>query len=344
MAFISFHPKDYFSVTQYTGNASTNAITGVGLKPDWTWIKGGTYDHCVFDAVRGVTKRLRTNVINGESTVAQGLTAFGTDGFTLGNDGESNASGVVYTSWNWVAGDGQGSSNTDGGINTTYTSVSTTLGVSISTYTGTGSASNIGHGLGVIPKVMLVKRLNASGQWDMYHSGLSDPKSGSIVLNSTDDFALDHSIWNNTDPTSSLVNIGTSSTTNTSGGTYVMYCFTPISGFSAMGSYKGNGQADDGSFVYTGFSPSFVLIKNVDENGDQWQLSDSERGFNGAINTLYPDSGEVETSTDSIDLLSNGFRMKNNSGARNNNNVRYIYLAFAKEPLVSSNGVPATAR
>ncbi len=345
--------KDYFSTLLYSGNSTARSLTGVGFAPSFVWIKERTADsdHMLFDQPRGVQKYISANQTTQQQTSAGMLTAFGSDGFSLGSGNDTNDNGQTYVAWNWI-GNGQGSSNTDGGINTTYTSVNTASGVSISTYTGTGSASTIGHGLGVTPNVMLAKRLDSSGQWDMYHSGLSNPKSGSIVLNSSDDFASDSSIWNNTDPTSSLVNIGTSSTTNTSSGTYVMYCFVAKQSFSAFGSYNGNGNDGDGTFVYTSFKPSLVMIKCSDTDGEHWHIHDTKRkpGNNDSGKYLLANTAGTESTSTSyaVEIVSNGFkaRTSNNStnGTSGGSGRHYLYIAFADEPLVSTNGVPATAR
>jgi len=347
--------SDYFNTKLYTGDGNTpRSLTGVGFRPDWIWTKerSSTSSHNSTDVVRGANVSMNQNSTGEQGTETQSIISFDTDGYTVGSGGGVNQSSQTYVSWNWLAGGSQGSSNTDGTINTIYTSANTTSGVSISTYTGTGSASTIGHGLGVTPNVMLAKRLDSSGQWDMYHSGLSNPKSGSIVLNSSDDFASDSSIWNNTDPTSSLVNIGTSSTTNTSSGTYVMYCFVAKQSFSAFGSYNGNGNDGDGTFVYTSFKPSFVMIKCSDTDGEHWHIHDTKRkpGNNDSGKYLLANTAGTESTSTSyaVEIVSNGFkaRTSNNStnGTSGGSGRHYLYIAFADEPLVSTNGVPATAR
>jgi len=191
---------------------------------------------------------------------------------------------------------------------------------------------------------MLVKRLNASGQWDMYHSGLSDPKSGSIVLNSDANFASDSSIWNNTDPTNSLVTLGTSSTTNTNGGTYVIYCFAQKSGFSNFGSYSGNSSGSDGAFIYTGFKPSLIIGKVVAANYDWWMLDTARNPSNVANLKLYPNSSAGDASGVVLDMYSNGFKMYDGNQQFGQNGSSYIYLAWAAAPLVGTNDIPANAK
>ena len=338
-------PTDYFNPVTYTGNGSAgHSITGVGFQPDWVWIKtrADSNNHTIFDAVRGVTKRLRSNQTNAENT-SSGVTSFNSDGFTVGSDSAGNSGTMV--SWNWKA-NGQGSANTDGSINTTYTSANTTSGFSISTYTGNATTgATIGHGLGVAPAVVLVKRLNATSDWVMYHKGMGAPPKF-IVLNTTAAEASSAGIFYNTAPTSSVFYVGDDGATNASGGTYVAYCFSQIQGYSKFGSYTGNGNAV-GPFVYTGFKPAFLLIKKYSAT-EEWIMTDNKRiGYNNQNYGLFANTNAVEqTGSDfqSIDLLSNGFKMNVNTGYNNGSGATYIYLAFAEAPLVGSNNVPANAR
>ena len=342
MAFTTINKSsDYFDTKLYTGNASTNAITGVGFQPDMTWLKqrDGTPDHYLYDAVRGVLNYITPNLTTQQQANVTSLTAFNSDGFTLGSNAATNANSGDFASWNWKA-NGQGSSNTDGTINTAYTSANTTSGFSISTYTGTGANATIGHGLGVAPQVVIYKRTNTTGNWFMYNKNIGNTKYLNLDATSA---VQTYNVFQNTDPSSTLLYVSGDSGANASGSTYVAYCFTEKQGFSKFNSYIGNGNAD-GTFVYTGFKPAWVLIKRSSAAGDQWQLSDNKRGFNGAIKTLYPDSAEAETSGNSIDFLSNGFKNRASSVARNGAGSTYIYMAFAAAPLVGSNNVPANAR
>ena len=342
MAFTTINKSsDYFDTKLYTGNASTNAITGVGFQPDMTWLKqrNGTPDHYLYDAIRGVLNYITPNLTTQQQANVTSLTAFNSDGFTLGSNAATNANSGDFASWNWKA-NGQGSSNTDGTINTAYTSANTTSGFSISTYTGTGANATIGHGLGVAPQVVIYKRTNTTGNWFMYNKNIGNTKYLNLDATSA---VQTYNVFQNTDPSSTLLYVSGDSGANASGSTYVAYCFTEKQGFSKFNSYIGNGNAD-GTFVYTGFKPAWVLIKRSSAAGDQWQLSDNKRGFNGAIKTLYPDSAEAETSGNSIDFLSNGFKNRASSVARNGAGSTYIYMAFAAAPLVGSNNVPANAR
>ena len=349
MSYISFQPQDYFNTKLYTGNGSTNAITGVGFQPDWVWVKNRTdasTNHLGTDAVRGATKCLFPNLSNAEVTEANALQSFNSDGFTLGSDSSVNTNTKNWVSWNWKA-NGSGSSNTDGSINTTYTSANTTSGFSISTYTGNATqGATIGHGLGVAPAVVLVKRLNATSDWVMYHKGMGAPPKF-IVLNSTAAEASSAGIFYNTAPTSSVFYVGDDGATNASGGTYVAYCFAEKKGFSKFGSYTGNGNAD-GTFVYTGFKPAMVLFKQSSASGEKWYIYDNKRNaFNITNSVLFPSASDAESSATTgapIDILSNGFKLRGTDAAGNGSGSTYIYMAFSDQSIVSSNGVPAVAR
>ena len=334
--------SDYFSSTIYTGNGSAgHSITGVGHQPDFTWIKNrsATDRHHLYDAVRGVQKRLRSDTTAAEATTPNGLTSFNSDGFTVGTEEDVNTNNENFASWNWKAGTGQGSSNTDGTINSTYTSANTTSGFSIVSYTGNGTAgATVGHGLGVEPKVVMVKSVGAAQDWRIYLSGLGS--GASLILNTTGTSNSD--VWNNTAPTSSVFSLGTNSNVNSNSATYVAYCFAPIKGFSKFGVYDGNGNTD-GAFVYTGFKPAWVLIKNK-EATEAWFLYDNKRGLNGSMKALFPDENAADGgAADNIDLLSNGFKLRT-AGAILNSAANFVYLALAEAPLVGSNNVPATAR
>ena len=342
MAYISFEPKDYVNTKIYTGNGGDQTITGVGFTPDWVWFKSrdAGNSHAVLDIVRGTTKVLYAETTSSEQTI--NAQTFNSDGYDLVQDAGANSinsSGSAKVAWSWKA-NGVGATNEDGSINTIKTSANTTSGFSIVKYQGTGSNATVGHGLGVAPRMIIVKSLGTN-DWSVYHGSLGGTKA--IFMDITSGSATHVDYWNNTNTTSSVFSIGISSNMNHSSTDMIAYCFAEKKGFSKFSSFVGNGNAD-GTFVYTGFKPTWVLIKRTSASGDQWQLSDSKRGFNGAIKTLYTDSAEVETSSDSIDHLSNGFKNRATSVARNGSGSDYIYMAFAEEPLVSTNGTPATAR
>ena len=338
---------DYFNTKLYTGTGSSNALTGVGFQPDFTWIKSrsNSYSHTFTDAVRGLTKVIASNNANAEYTSTTEITSFDSDGFTVGTDAGVNNSSSTFASWNWKA-NGQGSSNTNGTINSTYTSANTTSGFSIVSYTGNGSAgATVGHGLGQTPGVFLTKRLSGTSSWGMYHQ--STGAGGFMEFNGTSGLQSNVAYFNNTAPTSSVFSIGTDAVNNTSGSTYIAYCFAEKKGFSAMGSYTGNGNAD-GAFIYTGFKPAFIIVKASSISGNEWNIWDSKRNpLNVADKVLWANTSntEAEIAYDyDIDMLSNGFKARTANARLNQNGATYIYMAFAEAPLVGSNNVPATAR
>ena len=337
---------DNFNTVTYTGNGSTNAITGVGFQPDFTWIKrrdGGTTSHQLFDAVRGVTKRLYSNTTDAENTNATTLTAFGTDGFTVGSNTGVNPNGNGVVAWNWKAGTGAGSANTDGSINTTYTSVNTTAGFSISKYTGNGTTgATVGHGLGAIPKWIIVKRLDsATTNFQVYHSSMGAEKY--IQLNTTSGQSDSDVLWNDTAPTNQVFSLGNYSHVNYNGSPHIAYCFAEKTGYSKFGSYTGNGNTD-GTFIYTGFKPAFIMQKKTSGTSD-WVIYDNKRDTSNVVTQeLKPNSNAAESSNTNIDILSNGFKQRANYAYTNNSGATYIYIAFAEAPLVGSNNVPCTAR
>ena len=339
---------DQFNVKAYSGNSSTQSITGVGFQPDWVWIKkrDGSDDHVLYDVVRGATKNIHSNTTDNEDTQTDGLTSFDSDGFSLGADGKSNQ-GHTYVSWNWKAANSQGSSNTDGSINTTYTSANTTSGFSICKWTGTGSNATIGHGLGVAPSVVMCKRLSGGAQnWYVFHKRMWDEdNTGYINLNGSDGKSQAASVFQSTAPTSTVFSTGTSFVSSP----YIAYCFAEKAGFFNSGIYKGNGNAN-GAFIYTGFKPAFVIYKRFGANGDNWMMKTSELNSvsNGNQNNYYikADENGAETTGSTatgIDFLSNGFKLRN-TDTSGNTTSDYIYMAWAEAPLVGSNNIPATAR
>ena len=344
MAFTTINkPGEYFNTKLYAGDGqSTHAITGVGFQPDWVWIKkrNGTGSHNLVDAVRGVQNAIATDDTSAQGTYSNNLSAFGTDGFTVGSGSLTNDNGYNFVSWNWRAGAGQGSSNTDGSINTTYTSVNTTGGFSISQYTGTGANATVGHGLGVAPKMIIIKCTSHTSNWAVYHKSIGATKM--LNLNSTNAEATNNGYFNDTDPTNLVFSLGDEGNdTNGSGKTYIAYCFAEKTGYSKFSDYTGNGSAE-GAFVYTGFKPAFVLVKR-NEAGYSWGINDSKRpGYNETDKYLIPDTNASDQ-TNAVDLVSNGFKFRTTAGGFNGS-ASYIYMAFAAEPLVASNGDPATAR
>ena len=339
---------DFFNTKLYTGNGGTNAITGVGFQPDFVWIKDrdATDWHWWNDAARGATKTLHSNVNNAESTQATSITAFGTDGFTLGNDGSVNRNNDNYVSWNWKGGTTSGLSG--GTITPSSYSINATSGFGVYKYTGNStSGATIAHGLGKVPTMILVKRLDSNKEWQIYHTALGN---GKWLEFTTGTPQTNVSRWNNTSPTSTLFYLGNDSDVNNSSGTYVAYVFCDVTGYSKMGIYAGNANAD-GTFVYTGFKPAFVLIKRTSTSGGFWVINDNKR--NNRSNTantnpsdewLYASANDAEYDATNypMDLLSNGFKVRHTGGYQNTAND-YIYMAFGQS-IVGSNNIPATAR
>jgi hypothetical protein len=335
-------PSLYFNTKLYTGNAGSQAITGVGFQPDFTWIKHRTdvSNHRLFDAVRGANKNIKSNDSQAEITASDQLMSFDSDGFTLGADGSVNASGNVC-SWNWKA-NGAGSANTDGSINTTATSVNTTAGFSISKYTATGSNATIGHGLGVAPKMVMVKELSNGRDWAVYHIAAGAGRYFNLNANGGETNSSTH--WQSTSPTTSVFSIGTSNQVNNSGAAYIAYCFSEVRGFSKIGYYKGNANAD-GPFIYTGFKPGLIIIKSLSTN--HWMMRDSKRpGYNVNQYKLFSDRNVAENTDTSnkMDFLSNGFKCRETNTEQNGTNTHYAYYAVAEQALVDSTGkIPGTA-
>ena len=342
-------PNTHFNPVTYTGNGSTQAVTGVGFQPDWTWIKcrNDAQEPRLVDSVRGTTKYLDASLAIAELTDTNILTSFDTDGFTLGDDAISNLNGNTHVAWNWKAG-GTAVSNTDGSI-TSSVSANTTSGFSIVKYTGTGTNSDtVGHGLGTTPSMIIAKGLDAR-EWYVQHQAIS---SGTLNLESTG--AVNTSFpsgWINESPTSSVFSFtagggGTTNNVNNSGTDFIAYCFAEKAGFSRMGSYVGN-SSNDGVFCYTGMKPSFLLIKNITASQSWWMWDNKRIGYNGGGNhRLRPNesSAEFVDATSKVDLLSNGFKFRDGDNAYNYSGNTFIYLAIAESPLVGTNGVPATAR
>ena len=340
-------PSVYFNTKLYTGNGGTQSITGVGFKPDLLWQKNrsSTYGNMWFDAVRGASQRLMSNTTGGQSgTSPDSITSFDSDGFSLGADVAVNDNNGNSLAWNWKAGTGQGSSNTDGSINTTYTSVNTTAGFSISQYTGTGSNATVGHGLGVAPKMIIVKKLNGSSSWLVYNKNICNNKL--LYLNGTQaQVSTDATFMQNTDPTSSVFSVGTWGDINGSSDTFIAYCFAEKTGYSKISTYVGNGSTD-GTFVYTGFKPAWLMVKLSSGSGENWHIWDNKRNTSNVIKErLIADGTAPENANDSIlDFLSNGFKFRENNAGWNGNGNTYAYMAFAEHPFVSSEGAPVTAR
>ena len=324
---------DHFNTVLYTGNATARSITGVGFQPDWVWMKGrseGTA-HALQDSSRGVTKYLIMDSTNGDGTLSNLITSFDSDGFSLGTNTNINNNTKTYVAWNWKANGGTTSTNDDGSIQSTV-QVNTTAGFSIVTYTGNATnGATIGHGLGVKPQMIMFKNRDSTAGWAMYWEVLGATKL--IYHNLANGQATSDAAVNNTEPTDTLITLHDHVLTNASDA-YVAYCFHNVDGFSRFGTYLGFPAS--GAFVFTGFKPAFLVIKDADTNGYNWYMYDNTRDTANP-NSIYSiaNSSGVETnySGDSVDFLSNGFKLRTLTNGRGTNRaVNYIYYAFAENP------------
>jgi hypothetical protein len=349
-------PSAYFQTALYTGTGSAHSIGNDGnsdLKPDWVWIKkrSASGNHSVFDSTRGAYKELVTNGTNAEATDVQLLTQFDTDGFTVGTNGGVNGLGATFAAWQWKANAGTTSSNTDGSITSTV-QANQDAGFSIVTYTGTGVYNQtVGHGLGATPAVVIVKNRTSADtsydDWWVFHHKTSNPINRVLALNETGAEISTTVFWSVL-PSSTIFGVGGSTNapryTNGASQNYVAYCFAEKQGYSKFGSYIGTGFAN-GPFVYTGFKPAFIMLKRTDGAGNSWDMHDSARDpFNPSGRTFYANTDGAELTGNNVDLVSNGFKLRDTSGNRNGSGNTYIYMAFAENPFVTSTGIPTTAR
>ena len=323
-------PEAYFQVKLYTGDGSTPSITLDGdtdMQPDFVWIKNRdqTDDHCIFDSVRGATKVL-TPEEGAETTDADTLTSFDSDGFALGADVKVNTNTEAYVAWCWKE--------------------SATAGFDIVTFTGDGSARTISHSLSAVPHMYHVKSREGR-PWSVYHhKNTAAPETDKLTLGDTDATADAVSYWNDTAPTSSVFSLGTTADVNDDTKVHMAYLWSEKQGYSKFGSYTGNGNAD-GTFVYTGFRPAWILLKQSSTSGAGWRIHDTKRGISGnpEDETLYASATNAESTGRDVDFLSNGFKLRTDAGDGNSSGETYVYMAFAEAPFVTgSNGVPCNAR
>ena len=339
-AYISFQPSDYFNTVLYTGNGSTQTISGVGIQPDMTWIKerNGTEYHRLYDAVRGATKEIYPNASLYEATNANSLTSWNADGFALGTETGVNNNSDTYVAWNWKMGTTTGLSGGD--ITPTGYSFTTTAAQSVIGYTGTGSPSNIPHGCGAVVKFLIIKEYSHDTNWAVYNEYSGN--TAFLQLN-TDAAAASTNNWNDTTPTSTVFRVASGDQTNNSGRTYIAYCFANVRGYSKFGYYEGNGNVN-GPFAYTGFRPAVVIRKRANSSND-WYITDNKRlGYNPKNAYLFPNTTQTESDIERIDFLSNGFKIRTTDSGDNASGEIYIYMAFAEFPVVSSNSKAGTAR
>lgn len=297
--------------TLYVGNGSSQSITSLNFQPDLVWIKNrDTLDGQILtDSVRGTTKVIRSNLSDNELTITNGIQSFNSDGFSISDNNQINTNTENYVAWSWEE--------------------SATAGFDIVTYNGTGSAQTISHNLGVKPYVIIVKRLDTAANWSVYFEPLGATKFMRLNTDIAETVSSAH--WNDTEPTSSVFTVNTSSTVNNSSGNYVAYLWAPVEGYSSIGSYTGNGNAN-GPFVYTGFRPRWVMIKRTNNTANWWLFDTKRLGYNVDNNALYADANATETSLTRIDLVSNGFKLTSSTAGTNNNNSNYVYVAFAENP------------
>jgi hypothetical protein len=322
----------YFDATLYTGTGAAQTITNSGgFQPDFVWGKARSTarSNVLVDAVRGSSKDLYSNLTDAENTDATVLTSFNSNGFSLGTDGELNLSANTFVAWQWRASNATAVSNTAGSITSTV-SANTSAGFSIVTYTGTGSAATVGHGLGVSPSMIIVKNRSGANDWPVWNINLSS-SNYFLTLNTTSGQTFSPSQWGGS-PTSSIFNVSTSANTNGSGNNYVAYCFSEVAGYSKFGSYVGNGSAD-GPFAYTGFRPKFIMTKNT-TNASDWVIYNTATGTYNVVGPyLFANSTSSEGNLGVIDILSNGFKSRYAGNASlNENGSTFIYMAFAENP------------
>ena len=344
-------PSAYFQTALYTGNGYAQAITNTGnsnLQPDWVWTKNrsAAQNHCTTDTNRGLDKVIFPDASDAQSTVTL-VSAMNTDGFTISNNSLVSTNGNNYVGWQWKANGGTTASNSSGTITSTV-QANTTSGFSIVTWTGSGANATVGHGLGVTPKMIIIKRLNGGNDWIVYHASLENAQYY-LSLNGTAGQTQASNVFNSTAPTSSVFSVGSSAATNTSGGTYIAYCFADIQGYSKFANLRGNGNVD-GPFIYTGFKPAFVMQKEYSQGSTVWFMWDNQRDtINVANRTVEANSNAAEGSTASgatnwIDILSNGYKIRNTGSHLNASGRQYIYMAFAQNPFVATSALPTTAR
>ena len=347
-------PSEYFTTLLYTGNATddrnlTNDANAGDFKPDWLWLKerSSTSSHQMVDSIRGTTPAFLVDSGGAEDDDANRVQAFQTNGFQVGTASTVNQNTITMVAWQWKCNGGTATATvSESGNNPAATvQANTDAGFSIVTYTGTGAVGTVPHGLGAVPDLIHLKKRTGEG-WVSYWNVLGlTGEDGFLGLNSNGAFADSAGEWNDTVPTSSVFTVGTQDRVNTNDGVYMAYCFKSIQGYSKIGSYVGNGSTD-GTFVYTGFKPAFLLIKGTaGSNNREWFIFDSRRDtFNPFAKYVKAEANDAEASSAFGDSVSNGFKVRSDGASYNTNGEQFVYMAFAEHPFVSSEGVPTTAR
>jgi hypothetical protein len=340
-------PIDYFNTVTYTGSAS-NQTVNTNFSPEFVWVKNRirANEHVLFDIVRGSGNELQSNNTNAENNTSPDILTINSDSFTVEgsiNRVNTTLDSSTYVAWHWLGG-GTAVSNTDGSITSTV-SANTTSGFSIVSYTGTGANATVGHGLGSVPKMIIIKNRDVVRTWVVYHHSIGNTKG--LHLDTTAAETTDSTFFNNTTPTSSVFSIGAQGDTNRSSENLIAYCFAEKKGFSKFGSYTGNGNAD-GPMLYTGFKPAWVMIKRATGGNGNWGIWDNKRNIFNVSNSIQrADTSDAEVTlspNNDIDILSNGFKIRSTTGLANLSGDEYIYMAFAESPFTTSTGVPTTAR
>ena len=342
-------PSAFFQCTLYAGNNGTQTITHGGnsdLQANFIWGKArnDTAHSFIIDSIRGVAQRLRSSGDEKQATVSTGITAIGSDSFAVGNDGDFNDTGINYVTWNWKAGTAlDNSAGTNGGSIATTGSINTTSGFGIVKYEGSGANATIYHGLTKIPRMIITKNIDQAFHWSVY---TFNSNTKILRLNGTNAEATE-TAFQSTHPTATVQSLGdhnqNNGATDGSADTHISYMFCDVPGYQKINSYIGNGNAD-GTFVYTGFKPAFVMIK-ASAAVKNWEMFDNKRdGFNQSNDTIYANADTAEGAAGRCNLLSNGFKLTTASTHLNTDGGVFVYMAFAESPFVNSKGVPTNAR
>ena len=339
-------PSAYFQTTLYAGNGTAIGSGGKVVdqtenstfQPDFVWIKNRdqTDNHMLYNVVRGVTKDLHSNAAEAEVTDTEGLSTFDSDGFTVGSNVEVNTNTENYAAWQWKSGNSSGSTNTEGSVDSTVT-VDTTAGFSISTFVGTGSTLTAGHGLGVAPDFIIAKIVESAAtsslNWNVYHGSMGNTKA--LRLNLDGAVQTHEAYWGNTSPTSTVTTFGFTASINVNTKTTLAYSFAAVEGFSKFGSYEGTGSATAGPMVNLGFRPALIILKSMDSTSDWFMFDDKREGYNVDNDSLLANTTGAETTTDMVDLVSNGFKLR--IATDPNVAETYVYAAFAENPFKTAN-------
>ena len=357
-------PSAYFQVHYWVGTSTGDGVSQTldgnsDLQPDFVWHKhNGASNHGLFTSSLIANDDATTTATIASSgryqapfTNAGGsdFSSFDSDGFTLDSSSQidtATSNGNATVDWCWKANGGTRTTNTESGDNPAggY-QANTTAGFSIIDYTGTGAVGTMAHGLGVAPDFIMIKNRDAGDAWAVYHSkNTGAPETDYLVLNETAATVDDAAYWNDTSPTSSVFTINTVHNVNANGEKYIAWAWTSIQGYSKLGSYEGNGDGTDGTFVHTGFKPAWLMVKNIDAS-EAWTIIDNKRNAYNPLNLRFvANTYTAQSDEGDMDFVSNGFKCRNNGGDWNTSNNTYIYMAFAEQPFVTSTGIPATAR